>query len=51
MEQIDWNEFVVVETIDLFDNEDLPAPEMQNELGIFSIFIHHLSRHPTKTRR
>jgi hypothetical protein len=24
--QIDWNDFVVVETIDLFDNEDLPAP-------------------------
>jgi len=26
MAQIDWNEFVVVETINLFDNEDLPAP-------------------------
>lgn len=26
MAQIDWNDFVVVETIDLFDNEELPAP-------------------------
>jgi len=25
MAQIDWNEFVVVETIDLFDDEELPA--------------------------
>jgi splicing factor 3A subunit 1 len=26
MAQIDWNDFVVVETIDLFDHEELPAP-------------------------
>ena len=26
MAQIDWNDFVVVETIDLLDNEKLPAP-------------------------
>ncbi len=30
MAQIDWNEFVVVETIDLFDDEELPAA---NNLG------------------
>eukprot|EP01016_Furgasonia_blochmanni_P005765 TRINITY_DN12269_c0_g1_i15.p1 TRINITY_DN12269_c0_g1~~TRINITY_DN12269_c0_g1_i15.p1 ORF type:complete len:755 (+),score=132.50 TRINITY_DN12269_c0_g1_i15:33-2297(+) len=26
MAEIDWNDFVIVETIDLFENEDLPAP-------------------------
>lgn len=26
MAQIDWNEFIIVETIDLFENEELPAP-------------------------
>ena len=26
MAQIDWNDFIVVETIDLFENEELPAP-------------------------
>ena len=26
MAQIDWNDFLVVETIDLFENEELPAP-------------------------
>lgn len=26
MAQIDWNDFMVVETIDLFENEELPAP-------------------------
>mgnify|MGYP001951157743 CR=1 FL=1 len=31
MAQIDWNDFVVVETIDMFDNEDLPAPSNLNQ--------------------
>ena len=26
MAQIDWNDFVIEEAIDLFDNDDLPAP-------------------------
>lgn len=26
MAQIDWNDFIIVETIDLFENEELPAP-------------------------
>jgi splicing factor 3A subunit 1 len=26
MAQIEWNDFVIVETIDLFDDEELPAP-------------------------
>ena len=30
MAQIDWNEFVIVESIDLFENEDLPAPNINN---------------------
>lgn len=37
MAQIDWNEFVIVETIDLFDNEELPAPSTFNKPEVKSI--------------
>ena len=48
MAQIDWNDFVVVETIDLLDNEELPAPnnfskkeksEKQPNLGRFFFLV------------
>lgn len=32
MAMIDWLDFVVVETIDLFDDEDLPPPADPNRL-------------------
>ena len=32
MAQVDWNDFVIVETIDLFDAEDLPAPTNFSEI-------------------
>jgi len=34
MASIDWNDFVVVETIDLFENEELlPSDEVNNKMN------------------